>query len=57
MMRSCSISGVPRTTHTMVLTRYFSGLKTLRLPNEMISPSGIAPMSVKTKISRDLKKP
>ncbi len=45
-MSSCSISGVPRTTHTMTLTIADSGLKRDIEPKDIISPKGIAPMSV-----------
>ena len=49
--KSWSISGVPRMTQTNVLTRYRSGLNFDMEPNVIISPSGIAPSSVRMKAS------
>lgn len=57
MMSSWSISGVPRTIHTTILTNQLSGLKRLIEPSEIISPSGIAPSRVSAKISSDFRKP
>jgi hypothetical protein len=56
-MNICSISGIPRTIHTITLETLLTALKRLIEQNAIGKPKGIPKTRVTPKISRDILNP